>query len=73
MVVATIAPAREASLRELLQSMNTQPGTADPMNAVLPFGAIDTLHFARLVIVDDAIQADLRVCGVTPAPIPTPR
>ena len=70
MIVATVAPAREAGLRELLRSMNAQPGTADPMNAVLPFGAIDTLHFARLVIVDDAMQADLRVCGVTPESIP---
>ncbi len=71
MVVATIAPAREADLRELLRSMNARPGTADPLNAVLPFGAIDTLHFARLVIVDDTMQADLRVCGVEPARIAT--
>ena len=71
MVVATIAPAREASLRELLQSMNAQPGTADPLNPVLPFGAVETLHYARLVVVDDAMQADLSVCGVSAAPIPT--
>ncbi len=70
MVVATIAPTREASLRELLHSMNAQPGGADPMNAVLPFGAIETLHYARLVVVDDAMQADLRICGVSAAPIP---
>ena len=71
MVVATIAPAREAGLRELLQSMTTHPGTADPMNPVLPFGAVDTLHYARLVVVDDAMQADLRICGVAAARIPT--
>jgi len=71
MLVATVAPAREAALRELLQSMNTQPGIADPANAVLPFGAIGTLHFMRLVVVDDAMQADLAVCGVAPAAIPT--
>ena len=71
MVVATIAPGREAALRELLQSMNAGPGTADPMNAVLPFGAVETLHYARLVVVDDAIQADLAVCGTTATPIPT--
>jgi hypothetical protein len=71
MVVATIAPGREAALRELLQSMNARPGTADPMNAVLPFGAVETLHYARLVLVDDAIQADLAICGITATPIPT--
>lgn len=71
MVVATIVPAREAGLRELLQSMNSQPGSADPANPVLPFGTVDTLHYARLVVVDDAMQADLRVCGVAPARIPT--
>jgi hypothetical protein len=71
MVVATIAPAREAGLRELLESMNTQPGTADPMNPVLPFGAVETLHFARLVVVDDAMQADLRLCDAPVARIPT--
>jgi hypothetical protein len=71
MVVATIVPAREASLRELLQSMNSRAGNADPGNPVLPFGAVETLHYARLVVVDDAMQADLKVCGVSPASIPT--
>jgi len=71
MVVATIVPAREAGLRELLQSMNAQAGNADPGNPVLPFGAVETLHYARLVLIDDAMQADLKVCGITPAPIPT--
>src|SRR5471032_2462571 len=71
MVVATIVPAREAGLRELLQSMNTQPGIADPMNPVLPFSAVETLHYARLVVVDDAMQADLRICDVSPARLPT--
>jgi hypothetical protein len=71
MVVATIVPGREAALRELLQSMNARPGTADPSNEVIPFGAIETLHYARLVVVDDAIQADLAICGVAAAPIPT--
>ena len=71
MVVATIVPAREASLRELLQSMNSLAGNADPGNPVLPFGAVETLHYARLVLVDDAMQADLKICGIAPARIPT--
>jgi hypothetical protein len=71
MIDATIAPARESGLRELLQSMNAEPGTADPHNPLLPFAAIETLHYARLVVVDDAMQADLRIVGVTAARIPT--
>ena len=47
MVVAPIAPGKEAGLRAVLDSMNAQPGIADPHNPVLPFGALDGLHFAR--------------------------
>jgi hypothetical protein len=71
MVTAPVAPAREAALRELLRAMNATPGAADPANPVLPFGAIETLHYARLVLIDDAMQADLRLCGVEPRRLPT--
>ena len=71
MITAPVAPAREAALRELLKAMNAASGLADPANAVLPFGAVATLHYARLVLIDDAMQSDLRVCGVTPTPLPT--
>ena len=60
MVVAPIAAGREADLRALLSSMNAAPGMADPRNAILPFGAFERLHFARLVVLDDALQADLQ-------------
>ena len=46
--------------------MNAEPGMADPHNAVVPFGWFERLHFARLVMLDDALQADLRAHGVEP-------
>ena len=54
MVVAPVAAGKEAALRALLGSMNSAPGIADPRNAVVPFGAFEQLHFARLVVLDDA-------------------
>jgi hypothetical protein len=58
MVFAPVAPGREEALRTLLESMNTQPGVADAGNALIPFGALDELHFARLVILDDPTLGD---------------
>ena len=54
MVVAPIAAGREADLRAVLSSMNAAPGIADPRNPIVPFGAFERLHFARLVVLDDA-------------------
>ena len=71
MVVAPIAAGREADLRALLDSMNAAPGMADPHNPIVPFGAFERLHFARLVVLDDALQVDVRAHGVEPAPLPT--
>jgi hypothetical protein len=62
-VVAPLASGREADLRHLLDSMNTEPGVADPHNEVLPFGDFEQLHFARLVLLDDTLQYDLQVLG----------
>ncbi|HEY4957904.1 MAG TPA: hypothetical protein VII31_08820 [Caldimonas sp.] len=71
MVVAPIAAGQEAGLRDLLQSMNAAPGMADPGNAVVPFAAFERLHFARLVLLDDALQVDLQAHGVQPPRLPT--
>ena len=67
MIVATIAPGREAALRALLARMNVVPGVADPNNELLPFGTFDRLHFARFAVVDDATTVDFAVLGL---PIP---
>jgi hypothetical protein len=58
MVVASIPPGREAELRRLMETMNTSPGIFDPGNRFLPFQDIDTLHFARLVILEDDTRED---------------
>ncbi|HEX7437009.1 MAG TPA: hypothetical protein VF308_09885 [Caldimonas sp.] len=71
LVVAPVAAGKEPALRALLHSMNTEPGMADPRNGVVPFAQFDRLHFARLVLLDDALQADLRVHGVEPMRLPT--
>ena len=63
MVVAPLASGREASLRGLLETMNSAPGVADPDNEVLPFGQFDCLHFARLVVLDDATMTDPEAGG----------
>lgn len=61
MILATIVPAREAALRQLLASMNDAPGRVNPNNALLPFAQFDTLHVARLLILDDQTSADIRI------------
>lgn len=71
MLVAPLAAGREPGLRELLGSMNAAPGMANPRNAVLPFGAFERLHFARLVLLDDALQVDLEAHGLPRPRLPT--
>jgi hypothetical protein len=63
-LVAQVTPAREHGLRELLETMNSEPGTADPTNAVLPFGQFERLHFARFAVLDDPTLGDIEVHGV---------
>lgn len=58
MVVASIRQDREAELRQLMETMNASPGIFDPGNRFLPFQDIDTLHFARLVILEDDTRED---------------
>jgi len=70
MVVAPLADGREASLRTLLDTMNQAPGMADPDNAILPFGAFERLHFARLVLLDDPTLADVEAYGLQPSTPP---
>ena len=67
MVVAPIRPGREAELRVRLDEMNRVPGHANPANGLVPFGAIESLHFARFVVLDDRTTKDIAIYGV-PAP-----
>ncbi len=59
-VAAEVAQDRVAPLRALLATM-TLPGVtgaADPINALAPFGAFDTIHFARFVVLADNTLGD---------------
>ncbi|HEY7611824.1 MAG TPA: hypothetical protein VH764_02420 [Gemmatimonadales bacterium] len=64
MVAAPIAPGREAELRRLLAGMNEAPGRVDPGNSLIPFGQFETVHVARLLILDDKTLDDGRVYGL---------
>jgi hypothetical protein len=70
MVLARVTPGRERSLRELLDSMNSKPGMADPANAVLPFGQFERLHFARLAVLDDPTLGDIEAHGAPRPSLP---
>ena len=70
MLVAPVTPGRERGLRDLLKTMNSKPGVADPANAVLPFGQFERLHFARLAVLDDPTLGDIEAHGVPRPSLP---
>jgi hypothetical protein len=61
MVVARIDESKLVSLRDLLASMNVAPGEVNRDNPVVPFGRLETLHFARIVILADQTTGDCAV------------
>src|SRR5882724_6961268 len=63
LLLAPIETRRLDELRQLLASMNIQPGQADAHNRLIPFAALTTIHFARLVILDDPTLKDIEVYG----------
>lgn len=70
MITAPIGSDREADLRELLATMNQQPGLADPYNSLIPFYQFPQLHFARFVILEANTNDDIRDYGVEPSSWP---
>ena len=70
MIVAPVVAGQEAGLRHLLASMNHGPGRLDPKNALIPFDQFDTLHVARLLLVDDKTVDDVRVYDIVPRTYP---
>ncbi len=60
MVHARILPDKREDLEKLLASMNqtAAPGSAEPLNPLVPFGEFGTLHFARFVIMEDKTLGD---------------
>ena len=71
MIVAPILPQHEDNLRQLLDSMNRAPGRVNPINAVVPFGEFEELHFARIVILKDDTLDDITSCGLARVEYPT--
>ena len=70
MVLAQIDPKRETELRRLLASMNDAPGRVNPNNPLVPFARFETLHVARLLILDDKTTGDARIYGLPPRKFP---
>jgi hypothetical protein len=72
-VAAVVANDRVAPLRALLATMTLPgvPGAADPANAILPFCNFDTVHFARLVVLEDNALADRAPYAQLPRTEPT--
>ena len=71
MVLAPIAAGRVDDLRQLLATMNRGAGVVDPQNVLIPFAQLDTLHFARIVILDDATVDDITAYGLPKTSYPT--
>lgn len=58
MIAAPLRAGARPSIDELLASMASKPGLADPDNPVLPFSRFPNIHFARLLVLDDRTLAD---------------
>lgn len=58
MVTAPVRPDRVQDLRDLLATMNTEPGIVDPANLLVPFGRFEAIHVARFVVADDRTLDD---------------
>jgi len=71
MVVAPLDVKRTHELRNLLATMNGAPGVADPNNGLIPFGQLEELHFARIVVLDDQTVGDITTTyGLSPESYP---
>src|SRR5271165_4379271 len=72
-VVAAVPEDRLADVRRLLATMTLPgfPGAADPSNAIFPFGQFETVHFARLVVLEDHTLGDRAVYPELPKSEPT--
>ncbi len=71
MILAPIDLKRETELRSMLASMNREPGIADPLNPLIPFGEFEQIHFARILILDDQTSGDIAVYGLPIVNYPT--
>ena len=66
MIVAPIIKSRFKALESVLDSMNISPGQVDRHNTIIPFSRYDTLHTARLVIIQANTAEDIKTFGWEP-------
>jgi hypothetical protein len=71
MVLAPVAADRVGDLRVVLASMNRGPGVVDPQNPIIPFAQFATLHFARLLVLEDPTMGDIEAYGLPRVNYPT--
>lgn len=69
-VLAPVRPNAVNELPALLETMNAEPGRADPHNTLVPFGEFERLHFARFCVVHDQTVGDVTAYGLTPPAYP---
>src|SRR5204862_3564995 len=56
--------------RQWCDGTTRSPARVDPHNDLIPFAEFETLHFARLIILDDKTTEDIRVYGLAPRSYP---
>jgi hypothetical protein len=61
MVAAEIPREKLAALKCVLERMNSASGRVDEQSPSVPFGKLDTLHFARFAILDDQTLGDIHL------------
>lgn len=61
MVAARLDRKSVDGLKALLATMNFAPGRVNAANPLVPFEKLETLHFARFVILDDSTLDDIRL------------
>ncbi len=66
MIVVPIVQGQREALESLLASMNLSPGRVDPYNSLIPFARFDTLHCAKLVIIEATNAEEIRAYGWEP-------
>ncbi|MFK7994533.1 MAG: hypothetical protein AB8B87_10375 [Granulosicoccus sp.] len=66
MIVVPILPEKREALQALLDSMNVSPGLVNPANTTIPFEQFDTLHSARLLIIDANTAHEIEAFGWQP-------
>lgn len=55
----------------LLATMNAAPGQADPVNPLVPFGRVASLHVARFIVLEDPSLPDRLIAPTLPVHEPT--